>query len=91
MFTSIYFSLASLQGLVSRTALEEALRAVFPLKTEERLKMLLEIAGRASSAKDASLIKYNTLFHQVCVMERGEVLIYVCRLMIKTHKTADNI
>ncbi|XP_050714619.1 translin-associated factor X-interacting protein 1-like [Eriocheir sinensis] len=52
------------KGLVSRTALEETLRAVFPLKTEERLKVLLEIAGRAASAKDASLIKYNTLFQQ---------------------------
>ncbi|XP_045110869.1 translin-associated factor X-interacting protein 1-like [Portunus trituberculatus] len=52
------------KGLVPRAALEEALRAVFPLKPEEKVKILMEIAGRAASAKDPNLIKYNNLFQQ---------------------------
>ncbi|XP_063872942.1 uncharacterized protein LOC135107201 isoform X1 [Scylla paramamosain] len=52
------------KGLVSRAALEEALRTVFPLKPEEKVRVLLEIAGRAASAKDPNLIKYNNLFQQ---------------------------
>lgn len=47
------------------TEVEECLKAMFPLKSEEHLKALMAVVSRAASPKDASLIKYHHLFPQV--------------------------
>lgn len=54
-----------LQGVLSVTEVEECLRTMFPLKSEEHLKALMAVVSRAASPKDVSLIKYHHLFPQV--------------------------
>ncbi|XP_068200563.1 translin-associated factor X-interacting protein 1-like [Palaemon carinicauda] len=57
-------------GLINRTTLLACIKEVFPLKTDDHIQVLMDIAARAASLKDPSLIKYHNLFPQGRSTER---------------------
>ncbi|XP_045595105.2 translin-associated factor X-interacting protein 1 [Procambarus clarkii] len=52
------------KGVVSRAEVEAAIKEVFPLKSAENTKVVMDIAARASTLKDPAVIKYHNLFSQ---------------------------
>ncbi|XP_066938894.1 translin-associated factor X-interacting protein 1-like [Macrobrachium rosenbergii] len=61
---------SSEKGLINRSAFLECIKEVFPLKTDDHIQVLMDIAARAASLKDPSLIKYHNLFPQGSGTER---------------------
>ncbi|XP_071538586.1 translin-associated factor X-interacting protein 1-like [Panulirus ornatus] len=52
------------KGVVSREVLRAAIKAVFPVKSDNNVQVLMDIAGRSASLKDPSVLKYHNLFSQ---------------------------
>lgn len=50
---------------MSREGVEQSIRKVFPLKSKDSVKALMDIMARAASLKDPGMIKYPNLLPQV--------------------------
>ncbi|XP_064116936.1 translin-associated factor X-interacting protein 1-like isoform X2 [Macrobrachium nipponense] len=61
---------SSEKDLINRSTFLECIKEVFPLKTDDHIQVLMDIAARAASLKDPSFIKYHNLFPQGSGTER---------------------